>query len=129
MLCRPPSCRGRCTADCGWITGHSYLTYGPLLNGVTNVVFEGTPTHPTPARCWEVVAKYKARHQQEPTSRDCCPRMLSDGVALSEGDKRRQARPLQKSSPCIARQQSCPCSRLCVAKKEGQARHHITHPV
>jgi acyl-coenzyme A synthetase/AMP-(fatty) acid ligase len=55
-------CRAhRCTADCGWITGHSYLTYGPLLNGVTNVVFEGTPTHPTPARCWEVVAKYKAR--------------------------------------------------------------------
>ena len=51
-------CR-RCTADCGWVTGHSYLAYGPLLNGATNVVFEGTPTYPTPARCWEVVAKYK----------------------------------------------------------------------
>lgn len=45
-----------CTADCGWITGHSYLAYGPLLNGATNVVFEGVPTHPTPARCWKVRA-------------------------------------------------------------------------
>ncbi|KAG1677246.1 hypothetical protein FOA52_013445 [Chlamydomonas sp. UWO 241] len=48
-----------CTADCGWITGHTYLAYGPLLNGATNVVFEGVPTHPTPARCWEVVEKLK----------------------------------------------------------------------
>ena len=48
-----------CTADCGWITGHSYLAYGPLLNGATNVVFEGVPTHPTPARCWEIVDKYQ----------------------------------------------------------------------
>ena len=51
----------RCTADCGWVTGHSYLTYGPMLNGATNVVFEGTPTYPTPARCWEVIAKYQVR--------------------------------------------------------------------
>jgi acetyl-CoA synthetase len=47
-----------CTADCGWITGHSYLTYGPLMNRATAVVFEGVPSHPTPARCWEVVEKY-----------------------------------------------------------------------
>lgn len=50
-----------CTADCGWITGHSYLTYGPLLNGATNVVFEGVPTYPDAGRCWEVVDKYKVR--------------------------------------------------------------------
>mmetsp|Transcript_8924 Transcript_8924/g.26779 ORF Transcript_8924/g.26779 Transcript_8924/m.26779 type:complete len:721 (-) Transcript_8924:858-3020(-) len=50
-----------CTADCGWITGHTYLAYGPLLNGAVNVVFEGTPTYPTPARCWEIVAKYKVK--------------------------------------------------------------------
>ncbi|KAJ9520487.1 hypothetical protein QJQ45_000217 [Haematococcus lacustris] len=50
-----------CTADCGWITGHSYLAYGPLLNRATNVVFEGVPTHPTPARCWEVVDKFKVK--------------------------------------------------------------------
>ncbi len=41
-----------CTADCGWITGHTYLTYGPLLNGAQNVIFEGVPTYPDPSRCW-----------------------------------------------------------------------------
>ncbi|GAQ82983.1 AMP-dependent synthetase and ligase family protein [Klebsormidium nitens] len=48
-----------CTADCGWITGHSYMTYGPLLNGATCVVFEGIPTHPDAGRSWEIVDKYK----------------------------------------------------------------------
>jgi len=48
-----------CTADCGWITGHSYITYGPMLEGATQVLFEGVPTYPTAARCWEVVDKYK----------------------------------------------------------------------
>lgn len=51
-----------CTADIGWITGHSYLTYGPLLNGATTVMFEGVPTYPTPARFWEVVEKHKVTH-------------------------------------------------------------------
>jgi len=48
-----------CTADCGWITGHSYLTYGPMLNGAAQVVFEGVPTYPDAGRCWDVVDKYK----------------------------------------------------------------------
>jgi acyl-coenzyme A synthetase/AMP-(fatty) acid ligase len=48
-----------CTADCGWITGHSYLTYGPLLNGASIVVFEGVPNYPDAGRCWEIVDKYK----------------------------------------------------------------------
>jgi len=47
-----------CTADCGWITGHTYLTYGPLLNGATSVVFEGIPNFPDHGRCWEIVDKY-----------------------------------------------------------------------
>ena len=47
------------TADIGWITGHSYLTYGPLLNGGTIVLFEGVPTFPTPARYWDIIEKYK----------------------------------------------------------------------
>ncbi len=51
-----------CTADIGWITGHSYITYGPLLNGATQVMFEGIPTFPTPARFWEVIDKYKVSH-------------------------------------------------------------------
>ncbi|RRT59989.1 hypothetical protein B296_00034318 [Ensete ventricosum] len=49
----------RCTADCGWITGHSYVTYGPLLNGATVVVFEGAPNYPDSGRCWDIVDKYK----------------------------------------------------------------------
>ncbi|CAO2829818.1 unnamed protein product [Amaranthus hypochondriacus] len=48
-----------CTADCGWITGHSYVTYGPLLNGASCLVFEGTPTYPDAGRCWDIVDKYK----------------------------------------------------------------------
>ena len=47
-----------CTADCGWITGHSYLTYGPLLCGATQVMFEGVPTYPDAGRCWQIVDKY-----------------------------------------------------------------------
>lgn len=48
-----------CTADIGWITGHSYIVYGPLLSGATSVVFEGIPTHPNPGRFWQVCEKYK----------------------------------------------------------------------
>jgi len=48
-----------CTADIGWITGHSYVTYGPLLNGATSVLFEGVPTYPHTGRYWEIVEKYK----------------------------------------------------------------------
>ncbi len=48
-----------CTADVGWITGHSYIVYGPLVNGCTQVFFEGTPTYPTPARLWEVVDRHE----------------------------------------------------------------------
>lgn len=47
-----------CTADVGWITGHTYIVYGPLCNGATTLMFEGIPTYPTPARCWEVIDKY-----------------------------------------------------------------------
>ena len=47
-----------CTADCGWITGHTYVTYGPLLNGATSLVFEGVPNYPDPGRCWEIVDKF-----------------------------------------------------------------------
>jgi acetyl-CoA synthetase len=48
-----------CTADCGWITGHSYLVYGPLASGATSVMFEGVPNYPQPDRFWEIVEKYK----------------------------------------------------------------------
>jgi len=47
-----------CTADVGWVTGHSYIVYGPLANGCTTLMFEGVPNHPTPSRMWEVVDKH-----------------------------------------------------------------------
>ncbi|GII93674.1 acetate--CoA ligase [Sinosporangium siamense] len=48
-----------CTADIGWVTGHSYIVYGPLANGATSVIYEGTPDTPHKGRFWEVVQKYK----------------------------------------------------------------------
>ena len=48
-----------CTADIGWVTGHSYIVYGPLANGATSLMFEGVPTYPDVGRFWEVVAKHK----------------------------------------------------------------------
>ena len=48
-----------CTADVGWVTGHSYIVYGPLANGATTLMFEGVPTWPTNARLWQVVDKHK----------------------------------------------------------------------
>jgi acetyl-CoA synthetase len=48
-----------CTADVGWVTGHTYCVYGPLCNGATTLMFEGIPTHPNPGRFWEVVARHR----------------------------------------------------------------------
>ncbi|NMP17307.1 acetate--CoA ligase [Thalassotalea sp. Y01] len=48
-----------CTADAGWITGHSYVFYGPLANGATTLVFEGVPTYPDASRCWDMVERHK----------------------------------------------------------------------
>lgn len=47
-----------CTADVGWITGHTYIIYGPLLNGTTTLMFEGVPTYPDPGRFWQVIDKF-----------------------------------------------------------------------
>ncbi|MEM6707353.1 MAG: acetate--CoA ligase [Pseudomonadota bacterium] len=48
-----------CTADVGWITGHSYIIYGPLANGATTLMFEGVPTYPDASRCWQIVDKHQ----------------------------------------------------------------------
>ena len=48
-----------CTADVGWVTGHTYIVYGPLANGATSLIFEGVPNYPTPSRFWEVIDKHK----------------------------------------------------------------------
>jgi len=56
---RPESDVYWCTADVGWVTGHSYVTYAPLVNGATQVMYEGTPDSPHQGRWWEIVEKYK----------------------------------------------------------------------
>ncbi len=48
-----------CTADVGWVTGHTYIVYGPLANGAITLMFEGVPNYPTAARCWEIVDKHQ----------------------------------------------------------------------
>jgi acetyl-CoA synthetase len=48
-----------CSADIGWVTGHSYIVYGPLANGATTVMFEGVPSHPSPSRFWQTIDKHK----------------------------------------------------------------------
>ena len=48
-----------CTADVGWITGHSYVVYGPLCNGITTLMFEGIPTWPDPSRNWQIIDKHQ----------------------------------------------------------------------
>ena len=47
-----------CTADVGWVTGHSYIVYGPLINGATTLMFEGVPNYPDPSRFWQVIDKH-----------------------------------------------------------------------
>ncbi|QRV85020.1 AMP binding enzyme [Ceratobasidium sp. AG-Ba] len=54
-----PEDKFACMADIGWITGHTYIIYGPLLNGVTTTIFESTPVYPTPSRYWDVVQRHK----------------------------------------------------------------------
>ncbi len=48
-----------CTADVGWVTGHSYIVYGPLANGATTLMFEGVPTYPDASRCWQIVDRHR----------------------------------------------------------------------
>lgn len=48
-----------CGADVGWVTGHSYIVYGPLANGTTTLMFEGVPTYPTASRCWEIIDQHQ----------------------------------------------------------------------
>ena len=58
-----------CTADVGWVTGHSYIVYGPLANGATTLMFEGVPTYPDAGRCWEIVDKHNvAQFYTAPTA-------------------------------------------------------------
>lgn len=71
-----------CTADIGWITGHSYIVYGPLCNGATTVMFEGVPSYPDFGRFWEIVAKHKVN--QFYTAPTAIRALAKEGVAHLE---------------------------------------------
>lgn len=77
-----PGDRFGCMADIGWITGHTYILYGPLMNGTTTLLFESTPAYPTPSRYWDVVDTHKlTQFYTAPTSIRLLRRMGSEYVA------------------------------------------------
>ncbi|MEC3908554.1 acetate--CoA ligase [Tamlana sp. 2201CG12-4] len=71
-----------CTADIGWITGHSYIVYGPLINGATTVMFEGVPSYPDYGRFWEIVEKHKVN--QFYTAPTAIRALAKEGIELVE---------------------------------------------
>jgi len=71
-----------CTADIGWITGHSYVTYGPLLNTATSVLFEGTPFYPDHRRCWQIISEHRvSKFYTAPTAIRSLMKFGNDQVA------------------------------------------------
>ena len=74
-----------CTADIGWITGHSYIVYGPLLNGAQTLMFEGIPSWPDAGRFWDIVAKYKVN--QFYTAPTAIRALLAKGSEFIDGKK------------------------------------------
>ena len=81
-----------CTADVGWVTGHTYIVYGPLANGATTVMFEGVPTYPDSSRFWQVVDKHGINiFYTAPTA---IRSLMREGEALVQGTSRRSLRVL-----------------------------------
>ncbi len=58
-----------CTADIGWVTGHTYITYGPLAVGATEIVFEGIPTYPDAGRFWQTISEAQGHRSSTPRRR------------------------------------------------------------
>jgi acetyl-CoA synthetase len=74
-----------CSADIGWITGHTYITYGPLLSGATSLMFEGIPTYPDAGRYWDIVGKHKVN--QFYTAPTAIRALMAEGNTHFEGKK------------------------------------------
>jgi acetyl-CoA synthetase len=75
-----------CAADIGWVTGHTYILYGPLANGATGVMYEGLPTYPTASRMWEIVDKYKVNTLYT------APTLIRALMSLGEGPVKKTSR-------------------------------------
>ncbi len=124
-----------CTADIGWVTGHSYIVYGPLCNGFTELMFEGVPTYPKPDRFWAVCEDYKVTHFY--TAPTVIRSLMREGESWID-----LARPLQPQGPrlggrahqprCVAvvlrphRRRTLPHRRHLVA--DGDRRHPHYRP-
>jgi acetyl-CoA synthetase len=79
-----------CTADVGWVTGHSYIVYGPLANGATSLIFEGVPSYPSPSRFWQVIDKHEVEiFYTAPTA---IRALMRDGEAPVKQTSRRSLR-------------------------------------
>lgn len=81
-----------CTADVGWVTGHTYITYGPLSAGMTQVVFEGVPTYPNAGRFWEMIQRHKV------TTFYTAPTAIRSLIKASEADERYHPKSFDLSS-------------------------------
>ena len=79
-----------CTADVGWVTGHSYIIYGPLCNGATTVMFEGVPNYPTPSRFWEIIDKHNINILY--TAPTAIRALMSEGNKFLENTSRKSLR-------------------------------------
>jgi acetyl-CoA synthetase len=79
-----------CTADVGWVTGHSYIVYGPLANGATTMIFEGVPNYPTTSRFWEVIDKHQV--QTFYTAPTALRALMRDGDAPVQKTSRKSLR-------------------------------------
>ena len=83
-----------CTADVGWVTGHTYIVYGPLANGATTLMFEGIPNYPDSSRFWQVVDKHKVNiFYTAPTA---IRALMRDGEGAGEEDLAQVAAPARQ---------------------------------
>ena len=120
-----------CTADCGWVTGHSYVVYGPLSAGATMLMYEGAPNHPDESRFWQLIEKYKVTiFYTAPTAIRAFIKWGDQHVhearpvepaAAGHGGRRHQSRSLDVVPP-RDRRRALPDRRHLVADRNG--RHH-----
>jgi acetyl-CoA synthetase len=95
-----------CTADVGWVTGHSYILYGPLANGAVTLMFEGVPNYPSTSRFWEVVDKHKVNiFYTAPTA---IRALMRDGDAPVAKTSRASLRLLGRPKPAAISSRPCP---------------------
>ena len=88
-----------CAADVGWVTGHSYIVYGPLANRATSVLYEGTPDFPDKDRLWQIIEKYERHHPLHRAHRDPHVHEVGPGVPARRTTSRRCGCSAASASP------------------------------